>query len=387
MGATKRYFEEQEELYDFDTKELVCSHHIQEDYIKKFILNNGKKGKCDYCKCNKIVIGLSEVLKLIVVGIDYYYEDPNNSRYYNRDTTYGFDGNIMPFYDMLEDLNLEIEDSELYDNIIKYLENDTLYCLKDEYTSESEYYHETWNNFKSIVKNKARYVFHFENQFSGFNTGNPIDVLNKVQHSILHFNLFREIPTTEKLFRCRQHKNKNEIEISGINIASNPTENCKKNNRMSPAGISMFYCSPIKDVCISEVVNFNYIDEDYYTTAYFTSKKKLKLVDLTILPDYPSAFDSKNNWQIETIHFLKDFIKDISKPIDDTIAIIDYVPTQIVTEYIRFNPKLKIDGLIYPSSKDTTKENYVLFMDHEESIEMLNFSPKSIQIKNINKNK
>ncbi|WP_100430358.1 RES family NAD+ phosphorylase [Flavobacterium sp. 1] len=117
--------------------------------------------------------------------------------------------------------------------------------------------------------------------------------------------------------------------------------------------------------------------------SLFYYKKKIKLVDLTKLPDYPSAFDSKNNWQIETIHFLKDFIKDISKPIHDNIAIIDYVPTQIVTEYIRFNPQLKIDGLIYPSSKDNEKENYVLFMDHEESIENLNFFPKSIQIKNI----
>lgn len=383
MGATKRYMEEQERLYDFDTKELVCSHHIKEDYIKKFILTNGKKGKCDYCECNRKVIELSEVLKLIVVGIDYYYEDPNESRYINHDAEYGLDGNIMPFNEMFYDLELEIDDSELYDDIIKYLGNETLYCLKDEYTSESEYYHETWNNFKSIVKNKARYVFHFKNQFSGFNTGNPLDVLDKVQHSILHFNLFREIKATEKLFRCRQHKNKNEIEITGINIASNPTENCKKNNRMSPAGISMFYCSPIKDVCVNEVVNFVSKDEPYYTTAYFTTKKDLNLVDLTKLPDYPSAFDTKNNWQIQTIHFLKDFIKDISKPIDDNIAIIDYVPTQIVTEYIRFNPKLKIDGLIYPSSKDSEKENYVLFMDHEESIKNLNFFPKSIQINKI----
>lgn len=386
MSATKRYFEEQEGLYNFDTKELVCSHHIEENYLKKFIIKNGKKGKCDYCECNRKVIELSEVLKLIVNGINYYYEDPNNSRYYNKDSIYGFDGNIMPFNEMFNDLELEINDSNLYDDIIKYLGNESLYCLINEYTSESEYYHETWNNFKCIVKNKARYVFHFENQFSGFNTGNPIDILDKVQHSIEHFNLYREIKTTEKLFRCRQHKIKRQIDNFGKEIASNPTVKCKFNNRMSPAGISMFYCSPHIDVAINEVVNFSNTDKPYYTTAFFVPKKNLKLVDFTKLPKKPSAFDSKNNGQIETLFFLKDFVKDISKPIDENDAIIDYVPTQIVTEYIRFNPNLKVDGLIYPSSKDNEKENYVLFMDHEESIKNLTFYPKSIQIKNINKN-
>lgn len=383
MGATKRYLEEQEGLCNFDTKELVCSHHIQEDFIKKFILTNGKKGKCNYCEGNRKVIALSEVLKLIVVGINYYYEDPNESRYINHDAEYGLDGNIMPFEQMFYDLELEIDSTMLNSDIVRYLGNETLYCLKDEYTSESEYYHETWNNFKEIVKNIARYVFYFKNQFSGFNTGNPIDVLDKVQHSILHFNLFREIPTTEKLYRCRQHVNKNEIDVGGINIASNPTVNCKTNNRMSPAGISMFYCSPHKDTCVNEVVNFSDDSKPYYTTVFFKPNNRLRLVDLTKLPEIPSAFDDKNNWQIETLFFLKDFIKDISKPIDENDAIIDYVPTQIVTEYIRYNPKLKVDGLIYPSSKDGSKENFVLFMDHEESLTRLDFVSKSIKINKI----
>lgn len=383
MGATKRWMEEQDQLYNFDTTEFVCSHHINESFIKKNIIEKGKKGKCNYCNSNKKVVALSEVLKLIVVGIDYYYEDPANSRYLNRDSTYGYDGNIMQFEDMLYNLNLEIDASQLYEDISNYLNNDSLYCLKDEYTSESEYYHSAWNNLKEIVKTKARYVFHYDKQFSSFNSADPIEVLNKVQNSISHFKLFRTIKTSEKLYRCRQHVNKNEIDDLGINIASNPTANCKTNNRMSPAGISMFYSSPHKNICVKEVVNFDNNERPFYTTAYFYSKDNLKLVDLTKLPVIPSAFDEKNNWQIETLFFLKDFINDISKPIDENDAIIDYVPTQIVTEYIRYNPKLKVDGLIYPSSTDNSKENYVLFMDHKESLNRLDFVSNSIQINEI----
>ena len=384
MGATKRYIEEQEGLYNFDTKEFVCSHHIKDDYIKKFILDNGKKGKCDYCECNRKVIELSEVLKLIVVGIDYYYEDANDSRYLRKSGKHGLDGDTFDSYDLFyEDKLGLLIDFDLLEDIHEYLKTDIIYCLKNEYTSESEYYHSAWNNLKEIVKTKARFVFHFDKQFSSFNSANPIEVLNKVQNSISHFKLFRTIETSEKLYRCRQHENKNEIDDKGINIASNPTANCKSNNRMSPAGISMFYCSPHKDICVNEVVNFSNKSKPYYTTAFFNPKNKLKLVDLTKLTELPSAFDEKNNWQIETLFFLKDFIKDISKPIVENDAIIDYVPTQIVTEYIRYNPKLNVDGLIYPSSTDNSKENYVLFMDHEESIKELVFNSKSIKINKI----
>ncbi len=384
MGSSKRYYEEDEnELYDFNTTELICAHHIKDVFIRNYILEKGGKGKCNYCGNKRKVIELSEVLKLIVVGINYYFEDPINSRYINHDSEFGYDGNIMIFDGMIYDLDIQIDDTELFNDIFKYLDNDSLYCLKDEYTSESEYYQETWENFKSVVKHKARYVFHFKNQFSGFNLGEPIEALEKVQNSIINFNLFRTIPITEKLYRCRQHETRDIIDVLGKEIASNLTEKCKTNNRMSPAGISMFYCSPHKEVSISEVVNFTDITKPFYTTACFTPKNKIKLVDLTALPDFPSAFDEANNGHIETLQFLIDFVKDISKPIDNSYGIIDYVPTQIVTEYLRFNPKLKIDGLVYPSSKFSNKENYVLFMDHDESLEHLKFYPKSIKINRI----
>jgi hypothetical protein len=384
MGATKGYIEENEQLYNFDTTEFLCSHHIEEKYIIKFILINGKIRRCSYCKSKRKSLELSEVLKLIVDGINFNYEDPNNTRYYNKDNVYGFDGNIMPFNEMYFDLGLEINNSELQNDITKYLYNNSLYCRKDEYISESDYYHSAWNNLKEIVKTKARFVFHFEQQFSTYGSANPIDILNKVQNSISHFNLFRSIDASKKLYRCRQHEKENEIDELGINIASNPTLNCKTNNRMSPAGISMFYSSPHKDICINEVVNFKNKKKPYYTTAFFRPKKTLKLVDLTQIPEIPSAFDKKNNMQIETLFFLKDFIKDISKPIHENDSIIEYVPTQIVTEYIRYNPSLKVDGLIYSSSIDNLKENYVLFMNHEESLKELYFDSKSIKINKIN---
>lgn len=70
-----------------------------------------------------------------------------------------------------------------------------------------------------------------------------------------------------------------------------------------------------------------------------------------------------------SVRFLIDFIDDFSKPITrDDRSHIEYVPTQIVTEYFRHifrsNKNEKLDGIIYPSSKKKDKSAIVIFADN-----------------------
>ncbi|MCG8806503.1 RES family NAD+ phosphorylase [Tenacibaculum finnmarkense] len=372
------------ELYDLDTTELVCSQHIKDDYIKKFIQKNGTKGKCDYCDKNINVIELHKVLELIITGIDYLYEDPVNSRYLNKDGLHGFDGNTFDFYDLwYEDyLDLRIENTNLFEDIFKYLENNSLYCNIDEYGSETDFLNDSWSHFNRIVKYKARFVFHFSDIFSNHNLVDPISILDKVQNSIIKFNLITELKENSILYRCRQHTTENEVNLAK-HLASTPLNFSKANGRMNPAGISMFYCSKSKDLTIKEVVDSTNKSKPFYTTGIFRNKEKLNLVDLTNLPFAGSIFDSSENIDIDTITFLNGFLKDITKPIDEADSIIEYIPTQIVTEYIRFNPNLNVDGIIYPSSKDNSLKNIVIFYDHDESIDNLDFSKSSLKTESI----
>jgi len=367
------------EPYDLDTTEFVCSKHINESFIKKHIRNIGVKGTCNYCGRKLKVVELRQLLELIIVGIEYLFEDPLNTRSYNKEGTHGFDGNTFDFYDLwYEDyLGLEIQDDSLFEDIYKYLKNHNLYCYKDEYESESGFWNSIWNRFQDVVKHEARYVFHFENVFSKYHLLDPVSILDKVQESILKFELIREINIGTKLYRCRQHKFENEITESK-HMASPPQSISKDNGRMNPAGISMFYCSQNKELTIKEVVDFSDSAKPFYTTAIFKNSKKIRLVDLSQLPKKSSIFNSTNNGDIETIFFLEEFIKDIAKPVLKGESIIEYIPTQIVTEYIRFNPKLNVDGIIYPSSKDH-HNNFVLFYDHKKSIKELIFSKRSIR--------
>jgi len=47
----------------------------------------------------------------------------------------------------------------------------------------------------------------------------------------------------------------------------------------------------------------------------------------------------------------------------------EYVPTQVLTEFIRFHPNYRIDGLIFKSAMKRDGANIVLFRGHDISTE------------------
>ncbi len=367
-------------LYSIQTDgEMVCASHTKSDYINHWIRTQGEKVNCTYCNKLRNCIELSDLLDLIVVGIDCLFEDPANSRYLNKDSEYGFDGNVFDFYELWHEdrLGLEINNDKLFEDAFKYFNCDQLFVDKDEFGSELEYFEDVWAHFTSIVKYKARYVFHREEEFQNHQFTDPVTILFSIEKSIKNFNLFKTIPANSILYRCRQHE-KNAVK-NGADMASPPSDCQKVNGRMSPAGISMFYCSQKKALTIQEVVRKSRKDKPYYSTAIFRNNKSLNLVDLSIIPEIPSIYDSDKNHTIAKLLFLKGFSNDISKSINDSDEIIEYIPTQIVTEYIKYNKELKADGIIYNSSKNDKMKNIVLFFDHEQSTENLTFSERSLR--------
>lgn len=365
-------------LYELNTSEKICNNHINDTFIKQFISKNSFFDICSYCNRKSKVIDLSEILEIIIDGINYLYEDPVNSRYINDGNLHGYDGDTIYFNEIWDELNIVINDTNLSNHIFEYLNNTSLYCRKNEFNSKEEDLKNLWDHFKDIVKYKARFVFHFKDTFSDLFLSDPIDILNQVQDAIIKFNLFKDLPLNTKLYRCRQHDS-NTIIKDCKDLASAPLIYAKTNGRMNPAGISMFYASENKDLTIKEVVEFSDNKKPYYSTGIFSTKETLKLIDLTNIPNYPSIFDKSMNDYIEIILFLKSFIEDITKPYHHDESIIEYIPTQIITEYIRFNPKLNVQGIIYPSSKNNILSNIVLFYNHEESKKNLNFDNSSIE--------
>lgn len=106
------------------------------------------------------------------------------------------------------------------------------------------------------------------------------------------------------------------------------------------------------------------------TVGQFRTAREFPIVDLTRVPSVPSIFDLAMRDSRSDIIFLNRFMHDFQEPvIKDGREHIDYVPTQIVTEYIRHmysHPDYGVvRGVLYRSVRGEG-ECCVLFFDNEQ---------------------
>ncbi|MED4600017.1 RES family NAD+ phosphorylase [Paenibacillus validus] len=133
--------------------------------------------------------------------------------------------------------------------------------------------------------------------------------------------------------------------------------------RMNPSGISYFYGAEDIATCLEEV---RVKRRDRVLQGKFRTKLDLTIVDLShkvvlgVRSVFDPNYDHDYNW---ASHFVENFIEEVSRPISTKEAPIEYVPTQILCEYIR---KLGYDGVRYKSSL-TGKMNYALFCGRAET--------------------
>jgi RES domain-containing protein len=120
--------------------------------------------------------------------------------------------------------------------------------------------------------------------------------------------------------------------------------------RMSPAGISMFYGATDRTTAIAEAGSHTFYR--YVVTGEFNPTRQIRLVDLTNLPSPPSIFDASNRMECFALGFLQKFVHDLTLPVElDDREHIDYVPTQVFTEYLRYAFSAEVDGLMFPSTQ------------------------------------
>ncbi|WP_166351030.1 RES family NAD+ phosphorylase [Phytoactinopolyspora limicola] len=135
-------------------------------------------------------------------------------------------------------------------------------------------------------------------------------------------------------------------------------------NRMSPAGISMFYASADPQTAIAEIAGHG--PEPYAMIGRFLNTRPLRLLDLTRAPAMPGYFDVQRHGELRMAIFRRSFVAAITRPvIPDGRQHIEYTPTQVITEYLRLVPETIIDGIALPSAQ-TDEKTYVLFFNGED---------------------
>jgi len=231
-----------------------------------------------------------------------------------------------------------------------------LIVLKDfMYGSDYNSFSSAWDAFKYQCKHFGRY-FDFGNE------AKTREALLKIISDLFkHKSLNKTLTKESVMWRARLINSNYELPKKPLDILKEvgpPPIGVVKNNRMSPAGISYFYGAEKPETCIAEIKPS--VGEKVLL-GEFGIIEDLAILDLTLIPDFrvKSIFDPEYNHEmLWAKHFMSSFLGDISKPMTSEESEIDYVPTQVLAEFIR---KEGYKGIKYESSQRPGEYNYTLF--------------------------
>lgn len=367
-----------------------CYRHIHDAAVTKFIKSEAKLGKCSYCGKKTKVISVEKLMFFLMEAVAHFYKDPDE--FMRPLHGGGYDGYVYDGWEVLSDCFLLNIDDELIEDIRKSIAYDKGWGDEAEYFGdEADFLRYHWEYFARVVKHRARYFFSNTNDLRSTQYRlKPYDILKDIGKKAIQFKLLKTLESGTRLYRCRQHRQKEKL-TTGASLTSPPAEYAIQANRMSPAGISMFYGAFDQETSIAETIDYTNEKLSYYTVGAFETKNDLTVIDLSSIPEIPSYFD-KSQWQhFYHVVFLHDFVEDLVKPISrDAKVHIEYVPTQVVTEFLRYalknkaKKRIRVDGIIYPSSRINGNKACVLFSDHEESLQQLEFLPAELTRKKVN---
>ena len=337
MGRLKHMMEQG---YDSDILKSICPDCMNEDGIKAFIIQNLARelSTCSYCnKVNIKICKMGLVISYIHKCIIKEWSDPANVLPYES-AEGGYQGEVLTTHELLWQLGVNVDDETILDDITNAIEQ--THWSKTSYFSLGPDQTLTygWKSFCQFVISKSRYFFlNAPNKSYDVNQHdemNPIEILDAVASIIQNLKMIKVIPVTTEIKRVRIVNDYKEA-TTASDLGSPPLDFCNMANRMSPAGIPMFYGAFDLETSIKETFEPEPNLTKKAVAGSFYPCRDLNVIDLSQKFKVPTIFSQVRSYRFEK-RFLYDFIKDFTKPIERADrAHIDYVPTQIVTEYFR----------------------------------------------------
>ena len=366
----------------------MCGLCIGDPILAEFITANATALQCDYC--NKLfetacAAGLSEVVQFMAEIINEEWTDPvHELAYESREG--GYQGDAIDAYDLMEEIGFEPENSELFDDVVSHFIGHD-WCRRDYYSvSPAERHQIGWQRFCREVMHSRRYTFWsaLEDGLPEFHPDHlpPGMMLGEVSEIISELSLIREFPAGTRFWRAQEHDLTVTLEIP-TKFTSPPLKFSVQPNRMSPAGISMFYGTEDFETAALEVSGKEIKSGRSVSAIQFEACRTFQLLDLIVMEQRVSYFASGGRDWRQRSRFLRYFTQEVSKPIEkDKRQHLEYVPTQVFTEYVRYhmlaNASHPIDGIRYSSSQNQ-RPCCVLFFDSDDCLRDQDGRPQALR--------
>ena len=373
MGGVKaRMMEEDARGWSSIDEAFVCADCVSDRVIAEAIKDRASSTRCDYCEVERhepFAAPVDVVLGLVCRGI-YHEWAPADEELPYETREGGFQGETVETYDLLMDL--EVTDNEaLFDDLVSAIHNH-LWCRRDYFRlSEHKQLAASWVAFQRIVKHETRYLFAIANEITEEQTylrehAPASETLAIIGGATTSAGLVEQVKAGTYYFRARISDS--DEYHTAAELGPPPVEAARFSSRMAPAGIPMFYGAVDTGTAVEEVRDPRKSGPCKVSVGRFQTQRDLLILDLSKQLILPSLFDDRRRGSRPSIMFLRGFVRDVARPIaKDGREHIEYVPTQIVTEYFRRCYKTtdghRLDGIQYPSCRASGGVCCVLFAD------------------------
>ena len=360
------------------SNQFVCGDCIDNDGIRGFISANAAVNRCSFCPVasdEPVAAPLDDVGGYINRCLREEYGDAS-------DGLLPWDGEEKEFFGWnwgseellayVVELDLPNDDDVLFRKLVGYLD-DITWCERNGLSlTDREYAQYNWDYFCDVVMHQRRFFFldygpaPYEPEVY-----EPGQVLREIFAFADETGLFKELPAGTHLYRARW-------ELAGARLEAPqelgpPPQNVAvQANRMSPPGIVMFYACDAIETALSEAAQ----EPGTFAVGCWKLLRPATVLDLTDIPAIPRLFeyDPEGGQYVfrRALTFLHHVAEQMSQPVarDDRVHV-DYVPTQIVTEFLRSRVRWqgsRIDGIRYSSSTHPGHASYALFATQDHII-------------------
>jgi hypothetical protein len=173
------------------------------------------------------------------------------------------------------------------------------------------------------------------------------------------------------IFRARRRDTKAERDKACAAPAAElgpPPERLRRAGRLNAPGVACFYGAFDVDTCLAEI---RPPVGSWAVTAAFELLRPITVLDMTRFTNEVanrSIFSPLRQKRLDQWRFMQVFQEEITRPILPDDEVLDYVPTQAVSEFIHValaaatnSTSSRIDGVIYGSAQRPGSRNIALF--------------------------
>lgn len=368
MGGAKAAQDEQDERGWASADAFVCQQCVSEDALCAALSAREEPRKeCSFCG-NLPATPLDVLLEHFVAGLRNAYDYAKDELFWDGREG-GYQGDTLNTWDVVD----QFADVFVGDGLLGAVRDqiqDEIWVAKDwAIPAVEERLRKSWDRFCHQVKYETRYVIWRQPVDRSRRDPTDIDpnrVLDAVGDLVRLYpeHLITEIDPTTQLWRARVHDAGEDVG-SAKKLGTTPV--CKsQSNRMSPAGIPMFYGALDPNTATAEATQGT--SRTHVTVGAFNVTGSASLLDLTNLKPAPSIFspDGAERGQWLFLHRFEQTLRAKASHRE-----IDYVPTQIVTEYFLriFEGGGAFDGIQYRSDVLSGRSCVVLDLRNDACVD------------------